>query len=456
MSQQDGSEESRATGHFDVVVVGAGVGGLCSAALLAHRGKRVLVVEEEDRVGGRASTKEIDGFRIGVGAVAIERGGPMEQVFQTVGAVFDVRTPNPAVVMRINGRDIDTTSRLGQLLYDAVVRRVLGVAAGRAAKKRAATGSDVSFKDWLSRFTSNATVHRVCRNITAGFYSCNSDEVPSHVLLHYLAKKSAFRSVGFNPEGTIGPLRQLAATIERDGGEVWLDARAERFVVDDGRVAAVEVVHEGVLTEVTCDQVICNAGPDVAVALCGDEVLPPDYVELINDRMVRLPMFAVNFASREKLIGDAGILFLTDTHRAAAVSCLTSSCPEMAPPGWQLYVCSAVPVPALSDYDEEVERALVLAELAEQLDGFDRARLISAPLEWPVMVLAGQELDPATPIANLWNVGDAVRAFADIGMQGSAASGIEVADLVAAAGDVGAARRSLDPGSQPWTATGVR
>jgi len=41
-------------GRWDAVVVGAGVGGLSAAALLAKEGLRTLVVEKDDRVGGRA------------------------------------------------------------------------------------------------------------------------------------------------------------------------------------------------------------------------------------------------------------------------------------------------------------------------------------------------------------------------------------------------------------------
>ncbi len=39
---------------WDAVVVGAGIGGLSAAALMAKQGRRTLVVEKDDRVGGRA------------------------------------------------------------------------------------------------------------------------------------------------------------------------------------------------------------------------------------------------------------------------------------------------------------------------------------------------------------------------------------------------------------------
>ena len=51
------------------IIVGAGHNGLASAALLAKRGLRVLVLEKNRYVGGMAGTREIlSGCRNDVGA----------------------------------------------------------------------------------------------------------------------------------------------------------------------------------------------------------------------------------------------------------------------------------------------------------------------------------------------------------------------------------------------------
>ncbi|WP_407344806.1 phytoene desaturase family protein [Pengzhenrongella phosphoraccumulans] len=50
-----------------VVVVGGGIGGLATAALLARGGAHVTLLERHERLGGRFGTIEIDGFRFDTG-----------------------------------------------------------------------------------------------------------------------------------------------------------------------------------------------------------------------------------------------------------------------------------------------------------------------------------------------------------------------------------------------------
>ncbi|MGZ7246596.1 FAD-dependent oxidoreductase, partial [Streptococcus pyogenes] len=48
--------------EFDTVVVGAGVAGVTAARLLTKAGRRVVVLEARDRVGGRVWTDRSDGY----------------------------------------------------------------------------------------------------------------------------------------------------------------------------------------------------------------------------------------------------------------------------------------------------------------------------------------------------------------------------------------------------------
>lgn len=57
---------------YDVVVIGAGYGGATAAALLAHAGRRVALVEKTPRAGGKTQTLDRKGYRYEMfGAVGI-------------------------------------------------------------------------------------------------------------------------------------------------------------------------------------------------------------------------------------------------------------------------------------------------------------------------------------------------------------------------------------------------
>lgn len=73
---------------YDVIVIGAGVGGLCTAALLAKQGRRVLVLEQSDGIGGCCSTFEKDGFHFDLGASVVEEIQPIEIAFEMLGSTF--------------------------------------------------------------------------------------------------------------------------------------------------------------------------------------------------------------------------------------------------------------------------------------------------------------------------------------------------------------------------------
>src|SRR5713101_4948245 len=53
------------TGPYDVIVIGAGHNGLVTAAYLARAGRRVLVLERRELVGGACVTEQLwPGFKV--------------------------------------------------------------------------------------------------------------------------------------------------------------------------------------------------------------------------------------------------------------------------------------------------------------------------------------------------------------------------------------------------------
>ena len=75
------SGEAPASNRYDVIVIGGGINGLGAAALLAKRGKRVLLLEANEKCGGAVRTEEITlpGFRHDLFAtnLSLFAGGPI-------------------------------------------------------------------------------------------------------------------------------------------------------------------------------------------------------------------------------------------------------------------------------------------------------------------------------------------------------------------------------------------
>lgn len=76
------------TREADVLVIGAGMAGLTAARALQAAGKRVIVLEARDRIGGRIWTETIAGQRVDLGASWIHgvTGNPLSELAARVGA----------------------------------------------------------------------------------------------------------------------------------------------------------------------------------------------------------------------------------------------------------------------------------------------------------------------------------------------------------------------------------
>lgn len=408
-----------ATDHFDVLVIGAGVGGVSAAASLAHHGRRVLLVEAADRIGGRASSREVDGFILNTGALAIERDGPVADLYEKLGLRLDLDVPRPETVALCGRYTINAVTGAGGLVR-TTAPALLRALSRTVPALRPRPGQSTA--DWLSRITRNRTVHGLVDNVCGSFFAATGDDLPADVFLHYLTEGSAFKKLGFAPGGTIEVWKPLADHVTSRGGKVWLDSPVTKILIDDtGRAHGAHVQRNGETVHVRADAVISNVGPLGTVRLAGPASFPVGYADTVTGATNCGCILTVHFASPTPLVDWPAIGLPGRSRRMIyAVNASTPAQRRVLKPGWHLYSAAGTPRPTRGPFDVEYEKALLIDDVRDYFPGFDaHATVLAWDLnDWndPAQrAITGFDLPNDTPVPNLWNVGDGVKPWGDAG-----------------------------------------
>jgi phytoene desaturase len=70
---------------MNVIIIGAGLGGLCAAIRLAKKGFSVTILEKNETVGGKVNSVESNGYRFDTGASLLTMRHVLEELFEFVG-----------------------------------------------------------------------------------------------------------------------------------------------------------------------------------------------------------------------------------------------------------------------------------------------------------------------------------------------------------------------------------
>jgi len=295
-------------GPWDAIVIGSGLGGLATAALLArHRGQRVLVLERHYTAGGFTHTFTRPGYEwdVGVHYVGdVHRPGTLlrrlfdhltdgELAWEDLGEVYDrivIGEETPDVYDFVRGREawrarmheyfpaerdaIDryiehvraTTRTTRRYFLEKALPPSLALIGGPLLRRPALREARRTVRDVLGDLTRNPRLAGVLAG-QYGDYGLPPGQASwlMHALLvgHYFAG-------GAYP---VGGASRIAATIlpgiERAGGAVITSAEVEQILVEDGRAVGVRLAGG---EEVRARAVISDAG----VAITYGRLLDPD------------------------------------------------------------------------------------------------------------------------------------------------------------------------------------
>ncbi len=274
--------------HFDVVVIGAGLGGLTAAALLTQAGRRTLLLERNASVGGACSTYKV-------------RDLVVEGALHQTGDPHDVRDPKHAILARLGILDAvewvptgmlyevrggpvgaplhvpDTFAALRAALEARFAARAAGIASLVAAMAaaverpaRAPAGDDMSLAQMFARHLGD---DEAAKSALAANLGCYHDDPATLSWRFFAAAQGACLAGGprFIRGGSQRLSNVLRRVIQAGGGKVALRRTLHAIALDaDGRPRAVVHRRAGVdaaadadALEVSTQAVVGNAAPEV-------------------------------------------------------------------------------------------------------------------------------------------------------------------------------------------------
>ena len=235
---------------YDVIIVGGGMGGLNLAALLAHEGQRVLVLEKDgrDQLGGRASSGTIGRAAVDNGIKGLIQVGSQDEIFRRIGKTMPENvcrwTNSGQAHMNGEWRDLDKMIRgsLGEFV------KVYVDTAKNWSYEQLESIEDVSIEQFVTERTQDQGVIDFFRYL--GWLFGGTSPIPhdfSAGSFFYSVKKQLetlgrFPSQSYWVKGGSGAIAgPLIEAIEERGGEIRTNSAVSRILIENRRVRGVAV-----------------------------------------------------------------------------------------------------------------------------------------------------------------------------------------------------------------------
>jgi prolycopene isomerase len=291
---------------WDVIVVGAGLGGMLVGTMLGRRGRRVLVLEREREVGGRLRSFEVDGFVIDAGAY-LWPNAHLDTALRAAGAESFVASTIPLDrVLRIyahadGGRALSFPwpgmPESAALRRAAVVALEAGAETYRGLKRvwdelgaltdeEARALAHTPVRDALPRFAPDPAVARAFLRNLMLFGTYDPERAAMGECIRFCRRAGGPPAArpqcpGANPSGGMRALPlALREALIASGAELRLAWTVDQIRIDGGRVHGVFAHGERPFRErFDAPVVVSNVPVWQLFAIAPAAVFPPDFVE---------------------------------------------------------------------------------------------------------------------------------------------------------------------------------
>lgn len=297
---------------YNIVTIGSGLGGLVSSALLAKRGKKVLLLEQHSIPGGYCTSYERKGFIFNIPSVMNDvKEGELYSMLNSLGFYDEIEWveienfakyiyPDFEVVMPANDlrgcrenlklafpsekSAIDNIfSKIVKLQNDMFLlqqetRSARNIISFVPTLLRLIKLSKISFYDYLKKFTKNERLITVLSSLS-GYVGLPSKKTPAMSLL-MLSGMCYGKSIFFPKNGYQAVSDLLAKKILEFGGEIRYNAKVSKILMGDKEAIGVKTEAR---EEYYGDIIISNADTKKTFfELIGRDNLPYKYSSKID------------------------------------------------------------------------------------------------------------------------------------------------------------------------------
>ena len=238
--------------NYDIIIIGAGLGGLTAGAKLAKQGKKILLIEQHDRPGGCATTFTRKGFTFEVGLHEMDGPGPRDlkvKIFRDLGLSEKVTLLDvPEFYRFVNNRYDVVVSHNPEEAQTKLSKLFPGDEEGIKtyfyyllnARKILAEGNLDAGKS-LGEFLDEHIHNDDLKLILLGNLGYFHDDPYSISLIYYMIAQGSYYGgkASFVKGGSQKLSNALVSVIEENGGIVILNHLITEIIFDNDRPAGV-------------------------------------------------------------------------------------------------------------------------------------------------------------------------------------------------------------------------